>query len=246
MKTITIAICDDDKMALTVISGAVRSIFENNGIAPQIKLYSSPVKLREELDTVMPQLIMLDIQLPQMDGIAFVKQIRKLGNRADVIFVSSREERVFECFEVSPFGFVRKSNFLKDLLDVLNRYVASRQGQTDSQIIDLPTRSNGRVHIPVAEILYFEGNGMYQLLFLRDGKQEVVASRMDHLEDALGEHGFMRIHKGFLVNYRYITRLDKSEATLVNGTAVPISRRKSKDIRQQYLQRGKDQGIMLF
>ena len=246
MKTITIAICDDDKMALTVISGAVRSIFENNGVSPQIKLYSSAVKLREELDTLVPQLIMLDIQLPQVDGIEFVKQIRKLGNKADVVFVSNHEERVFDCFEVNPFGFVRKSNFLKDMLDVVNRYVASRQGQAGSQVIDLPTRSNGRIHIPVADILYFEGNGMYQLLFLRDGKQEVIASRMDHLEDALREHGFMRIHKGFLVNYRYISRLDKCEATLINGTAVPISRRKSKDIRQQYLQHGKDQGILLF
>ena len=246
MKTITIAICDDDKMALTVISGAVRSIFENNGVSPQIKLYSSPVKLREELDAVAPQLIMLDIQLPQIDGIEFVRRLRKLGNKADVVFVSNCEERVFECFEVMPFGFVRKANFLKDLLDVLSRYVASRQGQSGSQVIDLPTRSNGRIHIPVEDILYFEGNGMYQLLFHRDGRQEIVASRMDHLEEALEAHGFMRIHKGFLVNYRYVTRLDKGEATLINGTAVPISRRKSKEIRQQYLQRGKDQGILLF
>lgn len=246
MKSITIAICDDDKMALSVISGAVRSTFETNGISPQIKLYSSSVKLRDEIETVAPQLIMMDIQMPQLDGIQFVKQIRKMGSEADVVFVSSCEERVFECFEVNPFGFVRKTNFLKDMMDVVNRYVASRQGQNVSRIIDLPTRNNGRVHVPVADILYFEGNGMYQMMFLQDGKQEVIASRMDHLEDALQEHGFMRIHKGFLVNYRYIMRLDKSEATLIDGATIPISRRKSKDIRQQYLQLGKDQGILLF
>ena len=246
MKTITIAICDNDKMALTVISGAVRSIFENNGVAPQIKLYSGAAKLREELDALNPQLIMMDINMPQTDGIRFVSQLRREGNKTDVIFVSGCEDRVFECFEVNAYGFVRKSNFLKDLMDVLNRYIVSRHGEVSSQSIDLPARSSGRIHVPVTEILYFEGNGMYQILSLKDGKQEEIASRMDHLEKTLQDHGFMRVHKGYLVNYRYITRLDKAEATLINGKKIPISRRKSRDIRREYLQLGKDRGVLLF
>ena len=49
MKGITIAICDDDKMALTVIAGAVRSAFEENGVTPEILTYSSAEKLRAPL-----------------------------------------------------------------------------------------------------------------------------------------------------------------------------------------------------
>ena len=87
---------------------------------------------------------------------------------------------------------------------------------------------------------------MYQLLFFHSGRQEQIASRMDHLEKVLQEHGFLRIHKGYLVNYRYITRLDKGEATLADGKRIPISRRRAKEIRQQYLQLGKNQGVLLF
>ena len=246
MNTITIAICDDDKMALTMISGAVRSAFENNGITPQVKLFSGAGKLREELEETSFQLILLDINMPQLDGIQFGRQLREMGSKVDIIYVSNCENRIFESLEVQPFGFVRKSNFLKDMSDAINRYIASKHVDGLSQVIDLPTRCSGRIHVPVTDILCFEGNGMYQQLFFSNGKQEQIASRMDHLEKALQEHGFLRIHKGYLVNYRYITRLDKNEATLADGKRIPISRRRSKEIRQRYLQLGKNHGVLLF
>lgn len=246
MKAISIAICDDDKMALTVISAAVRSIFDNHGILPQIKLFSGTPKLREELDAFSPHLIMLDVSLSQIDGIQFVKQLRKAGNKADVIFVSASEHRVFETLEVRPFGFVRKSCFLKDMSDTVSRYIDSKRSEGPSETVDLPVRGGSRIHVPVSDIVYFEGDGMYQRLFLRNGRQEEISSRMDHLEQSLAAHGFMRIHKGYLVNYRYIARLEKSEATLSGGKKIPISRRKTKEIRQQYLQLGKDRGVLLL
>lgn len=130
--------------------------------------------------------------------------------------------------------------------DVVRRYIQSKRIGTPVPAFDLPTRSNGRIHVPVTDVLYFEGNGMYQVLYLQNGKREEIASRMDHLEESLLEHGFLRIHKGYLVNYRWITRLDKSEATLSDGEKIPISRRKAKAIREQYLQLSKDQGVLLF
>ena len=233
MKTITVAICDDDKMSLTVVSAAVRSIFDSNHVLLQLKLFSGGAKLREELDALAPDLIMTEVTLAQMDGIQFAKQLRKSGSKADIVFVTASEHRVFETFEVQPFGFVRKSCFMKDIADVINRYIESKRAEGPSRTIDLPVRGGSRIHVPVGDILYFEGDGMYQRLFLKNGKQEEISSRMDHLEQSLDSHGFLRIHKGYLVNYRYITRLEKSEATLTDGKKVPISRRKSKEIRQQ-------------
>ena len=246
MKGITIAICDDDKMALTVIAGAVRSAFEENGVTPEILTYSSAEKLRDDLDTTAAQLIMTDIDMPQLDGIQLGMHLRRLGKKVDIIFVSNCESRVFESLAVHPFGFVRKSNFLKDMSDVISRYIEAKNIEGTTQTIDLPTRYSGRIHVPVADILYFEGNGMYQFLRRRDGRQEEITSRMDHLEKALQEHGFMRIHKGYLVNYRYIMRLDKEEATLTDGQKIPISRRRAKEIKEQYLQLGRNQGVLLF
>ena len=246
MKKVAVAICDADKMEQTVISGAVRSAFETNGVEARIRLFSDTETLREEMRSAPVQLIMTDIDLPNLDGIELGRQLRALGSKADIIYVSDREDRVFEALEVQPFGFVRKSNFLKDLSDAVCRYVGSKSVPAPFQSMDLPTRSNGRIHISVERIMYFEGDGMYQQMFLQDGTREEIASRMDHLEKTLQDHGFMRMHKGYLVNYRFITRLDKTDATLTDGKRIPISRRKAKEIRQRYLQLGKNQGVLLF
>ena len=132
------------------------------------------------------------------------------------------------------------------MADTVGRYIKAKSADISSREMDLPTRSSGRIHVALADILYFEGDGMYQRLYLRDGRQEQISSRMDHLEQSLQDQGFLRIHKGFLVNYLHIAKLDRCEATLADGKKIPISRRRCSQIRQAYLQFGKNQGVLLF
>lgn len=246
MSRLTLAICDDDKMALGVVSGAIRSAFENNGVEADIHLFPSTKKLNEAMENEKFQLIFLDIDMPGMDGIQYGKYLRKTDASTEIIYVSNCESRVFESFEVHPFGFIRKSNFLKDLSDVIELYVAAHKDSGPSQTIDLPTHYSSRISVKVESILYFEGNGIYQVLYRTDGEPVEIVSRMEQLETVLVEQGFMRIHKGYLVNYRHIVRIDVLEVTLDNGQKLPVSRRKSKEIKQQYLQLGRKYGVLMF
>lgn len=59
---------------------------------------------------------------------------------------------------------------------------------------------------------------------------------MKDLEEQLADKGFLRIHKGYLVNYRFIRRLKNTEAVLTNGEELPISRLRVQEIRNQYLE----------
>ncbi|MCD7760703.1 MAG: LytTR family transcriptional regulator [Clostridiales bacterium] len=56
------------------------------------------------------------------------------------------------------------------------------------------------------------------------------------LEEALSPKGFLRIHKGYLVNYKFIRRLENTEAVLTNGERIPLSRRRVQEIRTRYLE----------
>lgn len=246
MTRLTVAICDDDKMALGVVSGAVRSAFESNGVEADIHVFPNAKKLHEAVGREEFQLIFLDIDMPGMDGIQYGKHLRRTNNATEIIYVSNCESRVFESFEVHPFGFIRKSNFLKDLSDVIRLYVAAHKNSGPSQTIDLPTHYNSRISARIENILYFEGNGIYQMLYRTDGEPVEIVSRMEQLEISLTEHGFMRIHKGYLVNYRHIVRIDVLEVTLTTGQKLPVSRRKSKEIKQQYLQLGRKYGVLMF
>ena len=69
---------------------------------------------------------------------------------------------------------------------------------------------------------------------------------MQDLEEALAPIGFLRIHKGYLVNYKFIRRLENTEAVLTSGERIPLSRRRVQEIRAQYLTLMQDGGNVIL
>lgn len=72
-----------------------------------------------------------------------------------------------------------------------------------------------------------------------------VVSRMERLEEELAPYGFMRVHKGYLVNYAHIKRLDGQEVTVTGGEKLPLSRRKAPEIKKKYLELGRKYGVLM-
>lgn len=247
MITINVAICDDDTVALSSIAGAVTGIFNENDAAAEIEQFSSAAALGKRIGQMHFDLIFLDIEMPGTDGIEFGMKFRSQnGSDTDIIFVSSREDRVFDALPVHPFGFVRKSKFIKDISDVVKSFIASRKNSIGTSSVDLPSR-NGRVNVLINQIIYFEGSNLYQLMHVKGQDAPVeITSRMEKLEKEFAVHGFMRIHKGYLVNYAYISRVCTYEIILSGGEALPISRRKSHEIKAQYLALSRKFGAMMF
>lgn len=130
---------------------------------------------------------------------------------------------------------MRKSRFLSDVADVITRYLLSvpaREGHT----VTVQSKS-GIVNVRADEIIYFEGSGKFQLMHV-DGREHPLAvyRPMEKLESELEPFGFIRIHKGMLVNYRFISRILVGEVELTDGEKLPLSRRKATEIKQRYLE----------
>jgi DNA-binding LytR/AlgR family response regulator len=81
-----------------------------------------------------------------------------------------------------------------------------------------------------------EGSGNYQMLYL-EGETEPaeVKMTMDLLESLTQPHGFLRIHKGYLVNFNYIQRIETGKLTLDDGKELPISRSKMEEVKRKFL-----------
>ena len=104
---IKIALCDDDVNALPIIAGAADSAFRAREIRPEIIRFTSGRELLASMERTRYQIVLLDIEMPDMDGIAVGRQIRDRGDNTPIIFVSECESRVFESFLIQPLGFVR-------------------------------------------------------------------------------------------------------------------------------------------
>ena len=232
---IKIALCDDDTKALPVIAGAAESAFQEKGIHTDIQRFTSGKALMQAMEQTRFQIVLLDIEMPGMDGIAVGKRIREQEHDIQIVYVSEAESRVFESFLVQPLGFVRKTNFLNDIAAVVELYVKSCSQDERGDYIEFQTRS-GLLTLKSRQIRYIEGSRNYQLLYLEGQKEPTeVKMTMEKLEAATQAHSFIRIHKGYLVNYRCIQRISASAVTLLDGTQLPIGRSKAAEVKSKYL-----------
>lgn len=235
MEKIELAICDDDISVLSIVSGAVCSSFRKHGIDPEVSVYPRTSELEARMKERQFDLIFLDIDMPGMDGITFAKRLRASNCRTDVIFISNREDKVFDALRTNPCGFVRKRRFLEDVSEIVDLWMKNRPREENKKMV-IQSRE-ATYSFALDTMLYIESSGKNQQIYTTTLAEPVMIHRsMQDLEDCLGDSGFLRIHKGYLVNYRFIRRLEDDQAVLTNGARLPLSRRRIQEIRSQYLE----------
>lgn len=231
-----IAILDDEESAIEILGSAISAAFLSHGVKCDLAKFSSPKALESSHLSSPFSLLFLDIRLNGEDGIEFAKELRKKGDETDIIFVSSCEERVFEAFAVHPFGFIRKGNFLKDASEIIASYVKAKKENEASNLIVQTQNNTLTLTLPVFEIVYIESYKRIQSIFLQyKEKPIIIHSTMEKLEETLSPNGFIRVHKGFIVNYRFIAEIGSDLIKLTTGGSIPVNKRNVRSIREQFL-----------
>ncbi len=234
MKKMYIAICDDEADILGIVKGAIENTFRKYDIEAETDMFKNAEDLQRRMREREFSLIFLDIEMPGVDGITFAKNLRGSNSHTDIIFISNREDLVFDALRVNPQGFIRKKRFLEDVTAVIDQWMENRQKDERSGIMF--ETSKGTITVPVDQVFYIEGDGRNQEVYVAGQKEpHVIRSSMKVLEEQLQPMGFLRVHKGYLVNYRFIKRIKDTDVILTNGTAIPISRLRVADIRKQYM-----------
>ena len=235
MKTVWAAICDDEEIALDLVASSLETCFKQNGMKLVLDKFTSPTDFFQAAQQGKGyQVVFLDIDMPEMNGIDLGVKLRALHESTTIIYISNCVDQVFDSFRARPFGFVRKSSFLKDIQSVVKLYADSMQ-ESNKRRLELKT-SQGLMQVPIAEILYIECSKDYQFFHLTKDRPPLKCRlSMAQLEEGLVEDGFLRIHQGYLVNYAFIKRIDNDYVELTNGTKVPMSRRKKQMVFTQYL-----------
>ena len=241
------AICDDEPLALNMVSSALVTCFAQQGVTLELEPFTSSVEFRKRIPGHDWQVVFLDIEMPDIDGITLGKEIKKDNSHTDIIYISNCEDRVFDSFSANPFGFVRKSSFLKDAESVAKLYIANLRQEEAVHYMEVKT-GNGISRLKIDHITYIECIKDTQIIHLteKETKQEVpVQLRMKMLEEKLADFGFLRIHTGYLVNYQFIQRIEDDSVRLQGGEVLPISRRKKHDIFESYMKLSRGKSAMI-
>ena len=247
--TVAFAVCDDDEIVCEAICAKIRKILLKCGIPANMDKYVSPLALYKNIESGERQydVLFLDIDMPRLSGIDLAKALKKRADSPDIIFVSNREEKVFESFSVRPFGFVRKNNFSNDLKDTLLSYINARVMKNAA--IAVSTNGNSVVrNIKVSDIVYIESFRYKQYIYMADGEQIECRMSMEEFESKLLKYDIVRVYKSYLVNLRFVQRIERSGVVLnyKDGLKLAVSREKIKELKEQYLCYLRKTGAVLF
>ena len=188
-----IALIDDDKTALLISKGAIESFFQEKNIAISLDAFSSPVNFLAMAKEENYRLVFLDIDMPELNGLEVGEQVKAINPQTDIIYLSQREDLVFDTLKLHPFGFIRKSKIIQDFANVLELFVnTALNTNSENKKITISSKTE-TISADIDTIMYIEGNRNYQTFYLKDGSTFDARVLMGDLEIKLKEHGFIRV-----------------------------------------------------
>ncbi len=227
MQPMKIYLCDDEVKILTDLSQKVKACMPDS----HIKTFFSASLLMEDLRDESCDILLLDIDMPDMSGMDVAAWLRTQEKRPLLIFVTSHDELVYDSFQYHPFGFIRKGHFEQEIQRVLD--ACRKELQDHMQYFHF--RYEGQdIRVALSDICYFEADGNYLKLFCTQ-KEYRLRSTLTAVENSIGAQGFIRTHKGFLVNQSALQRLGADEIQLTDGTLLPLGKTYFEETRKQFM-----------
>ena len=226
---------DDEPLALRQI----KSYIERVADLELVELCSSAVIAQEVLQREKIDLMFVDINMPDLNGVDFV---RELSSPPMVIFTTAYTEYAIEGFRLDavdyllkPFSFDEFSRAVskaKSLFE-LNK-LREKHSLTESSVVDNSSSNEATDCISIkadykvtmvryADIIYIESVGEYVRLHLNNASAITTLFRLKNMESALPSDKFMRVHRSYIVNLSHVTEYSRSRVMLDNGEYVPVS-----------------------
>ena len=226
-ETLLVAICDDNQEDLKMIENIVRNCVKGAGFSGHLKcfLFQDGEEMYEAGQREHFDLFLLDIEMPGMNGFQLAKRICSDRATPCLIFVSAYESFVFDSQEFMPLWFVRKTMLKKDLYKALQKYF-------ELTVLKRPSYKLKSGSIYIRDIVYIESNGHLLTIQKSDGKSIRQYGSLKEMEEELSKYNFLRIHKSYLVNQRYIKEMGKQEICLTNGIVLEMGRDRKKFLRE--------------
>lgn len=227
-----VAICDDDIMMTSIIEEMLVEIEKKEKIKIDIDVFFDGKNLITAFEQgIEYQIIYLDIEMKDLDGIQTARYIRKIDVNTLIIYMSGYEEYLKELFEVEPFRFlskpIEKEKFEKYFKD------AYRRLQLDKEILMIHFK-NDFFRVSIGKIIYFESNKRY-IYVIMENRKYMFYGKLNDVEKQMEKSGnvFLRIHQSYLVNYKFVERINSTNVRMYNGKELPVSEDRQKALKEK-------------
>lgn len=215
---IKIAVCDDEAAMCEQMKEMAAQILGQWKEPFDMACYLSPQELLG--NSYRPDLLFLDIQMPGLNGVELARKLKEQELDCAIIFVTVLEDCMLDAFEVEAVDYLCKP-VDKDRLERALRRVLKRWKNTAGNHLFIQTKSWSR-KVKVSDIYYCEVINRKIYLHTKSGVIEYYG-KLKETERQLGS-SFIKCHRSYLVNLRYLQEYKEGSITLENGESLPVSR----------------------
>ncbi|MEJ2006434.1 MAG: LytTR family DNA-binding domain-containing protein [Cyclobacteriaceae bacterium] len=215
---IKILIVDDEPEARELIHYMLKGL-------DQVSVAGMAGHVDEALDLLKKKkadLIFLDIQMPDKDGFHFIELIHEAGYDPGIVFVTAYEHYAIQAIRNSVFDYILKPVRREELIRAIERFRSQKNRDPREEIgeliellkqsatdkVKLNTRA-GYMLVNPGDVVYCEADGNYTYLQMTSGSRELITQNLGSLEDLLQGSSFFRASRSYLVNLKYLSRVDR-------------------------------------
>ncbi len=210
----------------------------------QIIKCNSPIEAIDIIQTEKPDIVFLDIDMPEMDGFELLKRLSYTN--FELIFTTAHDEFALKAIKVSAIDYLLKPVDKDELITAVDKVIVSRKGnQLEDKLQSLFTNlqeksdkiniaADGKIYLlERSDVIMLKSDKSYTTIFLTNDKNIVVSKTLKEVEKKFVYPEFFRVHNSFLVNINHVKEYLKSmggELIMTNGMSASISRNKKNEL----------------
>jgi len=210
-------IIDDEPEAIHLLEMFLRFF-------PTVKVVGNETHAIKGLDLVnqtLPDLVFLDIDMPDMNGLQVADHIHAENFYTEIVFTTAHPKYAYDAIDFQPLDFLVKPFSIEDVKTVIQKFAETAEkkkylrkvdqfihSQSNSPKIKLPT-TNGLLIVEIKDIVLLKSKANNCNLYLKDGTVETITRNLNNLADSINSPTFFKISRSSYINLNYLKKVDK-------------------------------------
>lgn len=226
-------VCDDNNDFADKIKKEI-DLYMNGKRNYETVIFNSGTALLKQFDKQAADVVLLDIDMPEMNGFEVASLLQKRKEDILILFVTSHEDKVYQSYDYHPFWFIRKSH-MHDLRVVIPKLLRKIDAEEERKRLTFNLKTeNCVVELDINTTIYIESYKNDIIIRDRVAGEKQIRCKITDAEKQLYPLNIIRIQNGILVNCRYISKITSREVILTDGTHLGLSRSKIDFVREEY------------
>ena len=226
-------ICDDNSDFANKIKAEI-DLYMDGRRNYETVVFHNGTALLKQFDKEFADVVLLDIDMPEMNGFEVASLLQKRKEDILILFVTSHEDKVYQSYDYHPFWFIRKSH-MHDLRVVIPKLLRKIDAEEERKRLTFNLKTeNCVVELDINTTIYIESYKNDIIIRDRVAGEKQIRCKITDAEKQLYPLNIIRIQNGILVNCRYISKITSREVILTDGTHLGLSRSKIDFVREEY------------